>query len=75
MNEHTSLVVLEELELLDELEELELEAVTVIDLEATEEFSLFDTTARALTVQLDVMVRAEEYLELDVVGVEQLVVE
>ena len=74
MNEHTSLVVLEELELLDELEELELEAVTVIDLEATEEFSLFDTTARALTVQLDVMVRAEEYLELDVVGVEPLVV-
>ena len=75
MNEHTSLEVLEELELLELPEPLdELDAVTVIDLEATEEFSLFATTARALTVQLDVMVRAEEYLELLVVGVEPFVV-
>ena len=73
MNEHTSLA--EELEELLPLLEPDEELVeTVIDLEATEEFSLLDTTASALTVQLLVIVSAELYLELLVVGVEPSVV-
>ena len=73
MNEHTSLA--EELEELLPLLEPDEELVeTVIDLEATEEFSLLETTARALMVQLEVIVKAELYLELLVVGVEPSVV-